>query len=603
MPKIQVNEKDMSWYYRQRESGALTVFMPLLATFGPDSPTLVDESNFTQTYGEAAVGTDVSYKMAASYVKSGLNVLGKRVVLEGSVEATSSYTEMSFDKATIKEYTVILSDVESLPDIRVFIPVNSEKIRLAPGYADKFKEVVEADEAAKTAMGISSVTKGATAYVGGPAEGYTEEDHIEITAKYPGSYGNDFSIKVSKVGTLLYVFVSNSANVQIDSFVVDLFEETSDKYYELVNEESAYVTVNVVGTYDASWTVLDNRFSLYGGSDGYTTEEEAKEAVITAITTAGALSSLADPYQYSIDVVLDGGFNKYEHEDDKVNPTVLSAVDKTLAKLTHSIGTAIYFVDGSSAWQPEQFLTYCSLFDTIDGESVGSYCTAYGPYGYTKMISDGSVVKTPGSYALLVSWGQSVAVGNPVWMAPAGVKRAQLSSFYRRPIYEIGSAILDQWQNQEYTGSSVNYKVNPIMKLKQYGYCVYGNSTLLHNRPDGSTSMLQSFSVRVLANLIKKQAFDVSLNLQFDQLTDDLFAQFKTLMTTYMDQLRYGGALYDYNIIVDRSAMTNADLQNKRVPVKIQISPNPAAENFIIDLEISQAGVSFSDDTDESEIA
>ena len=70
-----------------------------------------------------------------------------------------------------------------------------------------------------------------------------------------------------------------------------------------------------------------------------------------------------------------------------------------------------------------------------------------------------------------------------------------------------------------------------------------------------------------------------------------------------MDQLRYQGALYDYEIVLDSTSVTRTDLNEKTVPVLIRISPNPAAENFDITLEISQAGVTFSDETDENENA
>ena len=64
-------------------------------------------------------------------------------------------------------------------------------------------------------------------------------------------------------------------------------------------------------------------------------------------------------------------------------------------------------------------------------------------------------------------------------------------------------------------------------------------------------------------------------------------------MSIFMDQMRYGGALYDYEIIADYSELTLDDINNRTVPILIRISPNPAAEKFNIVLEISQAGVTF----------
>lgn len=222
-----------------------------------------------------------------------------------------------------------------------------------------------------------------------------------------------------------------------------------------------------------------------------------------------------------------------------------------------------------------------------------SYVAAYGPWSSATYTSTGVTRELPGSYVLLISWAQSLSVGTPMYYAPAGVKRASVN-FVSNTKYPVGKAILSLWQG-DYS-SIESHRINPIMKIKQYGYVIYGNSTLLRPLGDGSTSMLQSFSTRVLANMIKTQAFNISLTLQFDQMTDDLFAEFRTLMTTFMDQLKYNGALYDYRIVADRANTTLDSLNNRTVPVLIQISPNPAAENFDIMLEISQAGVSFSTD-------
>lgn len=60
--------------------------------------------------------------------------------------------------------------------------------------------------------------------------------------------------------------------------------------------------------------------------------------------------------------------------------------------------------------------------------------------------------------------------------------------------------------------------------------------------------------------------------------------------------------MYDYEIVLTHGTLTSADLNEKTLPVTIRISPNPAAENFDIVLEISQAGTSFSDETDETEV-
>lgn len=515
MPKISVTEKDLSWYFRQRGEGAATVYVPGIATFGPEEPVLCDSSNFANVFGTSEVGIkgDLTYNIAASYIKVGFGVLFHRFVPTGAKEAQGT-------------------------------------------------------------LGSDS-------------------DSITFKAKYKGTFGNKIKLATRTLGSKgtasVFVYVDG---VLLETLSVNFVNPASPDYYTFV--ESDYITFEVTG--DASKVTIGeaaspDEITLSGGLD-YTPEGEDSVIgeICTAIKTPGALEDLKDPYQYDFDVITSAGLPQYTENTESID-----VVDKALFDLATARGTAIYLVDGKSDWDDVNMYTYCGLFDS-------SFAAGYGPWGYAQLTNTGSTMLLPGSYALITSWAQSCSDGNPVWMAPAGVKRSTLGSFYKSTSYLVGKKTLDMWQNHEYVVPG-QYSVNPIMKAKQYGYVIYGNSTLLKTRNDGATSMLQQFSVRVLANLIKTHAFDVSLSLQFDQMTSDLFTQFKTLMSVLMDQLQYQGALYDYEIVLANGTLTSADLNERTVPVIIRISPNPAAENFDITLEITQAGVSFSDETDETEIA
>jgi len=670
MPKIQIIEKDLSWYYRQREEGAVCVYVPGLATFGPTEPTLCDSTNFTKLFGTSSVNAegDLSYNMAASYIKSGMDVLFHRFIPVSAEKATSdlatlrfadplteevtvtvdgesltfkpdttySYTDFEYAKKVskalaesghdnsldytvaapavlpappeaIKTYTVVFSVAEA-----VTITVDGESITFEPGqenptyedqeYATKVSEAL-------TALNIENSIQTNTV----EPEDTSLDNHVTIKAKYEGSYGNTFRVKVKGTGYSRTFYVYNISGNLVETFVMDFNDTQSENYYSVVNSATNFIEVELTGKFDPTWEFAtgemgtDGRFkgiALSGGSDGktetkteevdgeqVTTEKTVIDQIVEAMSTPAAFDLLKDPYMYDFDIITNGGFTDLKSDEY----TIVSKIDAALRELAEARGTAIYLVDGHPEWDAESFFSYCNNFNT-------SYCAAFGPWSYAQFVSNGVTALLPGSYCLLVSWANSIAVGNPVWMAPAGVKRATLGSFYKYPKYPIGSTILDMWQNQDYVaGETSVYKVNPIMRLKSFGYVIYGNSTLYQSN-NGWTSMLQSFSTRVMANMIKSHAFDVSLNLQFDQITDDLFAQFKTLMGVFMDQLKYQGALYDYEIVVDRSTVTEADLNTRTVPVRIMISPNPAAENFIINLEIARAGITFNDDTDETEV-
>lgn len=519
MPKIAVTERDLSWYFRQRGTSPATVYVPGVATFGPEDPVLCDSTNFANVFGTkpVQVKNEISYRMAESFIKAGFSVLFHRFIPKTATVATKTLT--------------------------------------------------------------------------------SGDASVQVSAKYAGSFGNDISVSFSGSGesnVAVFVYVDS---VLVETLSVNFVDPTNAKYYQFV--ESDYISFGEVsGVKSATFKVDDSKIKLEGGIDfgdgaGAVSEPEVLAAEIaTAISTAGALENLKDPYQYDFDVIVSGGWQEVQLSN--TDPSKVCGVDSALKDLARSRGTAIYLVDGKSNWNDKVMYSYCGLFND-------SYVAAFGPWSYAQFTSTGAVALLPGSYAMIIAWAQSCAAGSPVWMAPAGVKRATLGSFFKKTAYYVGKAVLDAWQNHDYVTPG-QYSVNPIMKAKQYGYVVYGNSTLLKTRDDGATSMLQSFSVRVLANLIKSRAFDVSLYLQFDQLTSDLFNQFKSLMGTYMDQLRYQNALYDYEIVLTNNVLTNSDLNEKRLPVTIRISPNPAAENFEITLEVSQAGVSFSDDTDETEI-
>lgn len=509
MAKINVTEKDLSWYTRQG-AGPLVVYLPGTSTWGPvDRPVLCDSiQSFIKEFGHAVnkPGLSLSYNMAQSFIKAGASVLFQRFIAESNSSVSSA-------------------------------------------------DVVE------NSLKVTSV------YYGSYLNGYT----VDITATETNSEDNSV-VKAS-------VRVNDTQGVVKERFNVNFVDPASDSYF--LNEISEFVAFESDG-FDK--LILEEKgvtLTLAGGKDSENIEEVCDSIVKDSF---GALKLLEDPYTYDFDVAIAAGFSKSTGEG-------IDLVDKAILDVVKSRGTSLFLVDGTSEMTYDEFYAYCEdyNFDT-------SYAAAVGPWGYAKLQNMGSTALLPGSYAHLIAWARSVAEGTPLWMAPAGVKRSSLGSFYVKPKYEVGRAILDQWQNApDEVGS---FRINPIMRAKSYGYVVYGNSTLLRSKGEaGQYSLLQTISARVTANLIKRRAFDISLMLQFDQIVGELYVQFKTLMGAYLDEMKYQGALYDYRIVVDEDSVTINSLNERTVPVTIQISPAPAAENFDITLEIAKSGVTFSDNT------
>lgn len=502
MARINVTEKDLSWYTRQG-SGPIVVYVPGVSTNGPtDRPEICDSlPMFERIFGTALSvdGLSRSYDIAASFIKAGASVLFHRFVGADAVAP-----KVILDKS---------------------------------GY-------------------------------------------LELQAKHPGEFLNNCSVTVAK-GLSTWAFTVKTPDGHVlERFNANFKDPSSEKYYSADISDYFNVIVGDDAPKDlSSIEIVTEAAVLTGGTSNMSTDED----VIKALTAEGALDILLDPYIFDFDVAISAGFNKTM---DLAN---IDIVDKALVDAVKGRGTSLYLVDGIAGSTPEEFYSYCSQFDT-------SYAAGIGPWGYAKYLNTGATALLPGSYAHLVQWIKSAAEGVPIWMAPAGVKRASLGSFYVKPQYEIGKSILDAWQVNDEDPAIDCYKVNPIMRAKSYGYIIYGNSTLLHSSEEGKTSMLQSISTRVMANVIKKEAFNIALGLQFDQMVGDVYAQFKTLMGAKLDEMKYQGAIYDYRVIVDSSLITVGNLNERKVPVKIQISPAPAVENFDITLEITKAGLTFTDD-------
>lgn len=401
---------------------------------------------------------------------------------------------------------------------------------------------------------------------------------LTLRSKYPGEFLNGYSVTASTSKVAWSFEIKDLSGVTVERFVVNFSDPSSDRFYTYEVSNLVDVVVDSSVEDPSTIEVSTEVKKFESGTSGITSDSE----VAKAISAPRALDCLKDPYLFDFDIATSAGFS--------LTMDVKSAdpVDVAISNAVISRGTSIYLIDGISGCKSDEFYSYCEQFNT-------SYCSGIGPWCYAKLLDTGATALLPGSYVQVVSWAQSTSQGVPVWMAPAGVKRASLGSFFVKPQYEIGKSILDEWQNNDDSAVD-NYKVNPIIRAKNYGYVIYGNSTLLHSSEEGETSMLQSLSTRMMSNVVKKEAFSIALGLQFDQMNSDLYVQFKTLMGAKLDEMKYQGAIYDYRIIVDTSSVTVGSLNEKTVPVTIQISPAPAVENFDITLELTRSGVTFTDD-------
>ena len=333
------------------------------------------------------------------------------------------------------------------------------------------------------------------------------------------------------------------------------------------------------------------------------------ENIMTSISSMYA--NFTDPYMYDFDFISSGGFVYIKYQltpgegsgasltKSVATPsiplsygdgsscvyTVVNPIHQAMKNLVETRKDCIALIDVPHNYDKMQIVEYSRLLNTSYGTMHFPWCYVSSPY-----IAGSQILMSP-SYIFLYTFLQNLDnnVDSQKWYPPAGVKRAT-ARVVKKPEFEIGSVILNEWQNLN------TARVNPIMKLKQYGYVIYGQYTNLEAIDMFTHSALESLNVRLLANVVKKKIFDVCMNMAFEPNVETLWLKFYDQMDEFLRYVKYNDGVYDYKIVMDKSTVTTDDINHLRCPGKVYIAPTRTAEFFDIDFIITEAGAVFTED-------
>jgi len=342
-------------------------------------------------------------------------------------------------------------------------------------------------------------------------------------------------------------------------------------YSDSQDENNPYVgkiytgTSDPIGYIDYSTGVLTN----VSGSTVIAANVEVTYSYITSVT----------PQIPQIPITGDAT-KKYSTYYDKVND-----IHAEMRNLVETRQDCIALFDVPYDYDTSLIVDYSGMLNTSYGTIHHPWCWVQHPTIANKQI------RMAPSYIFLYTFLSNLIdnVDSQKWFPPAGVKRAT-ARVVKRPDYEIGSVILNMWQNDNIS------RVNPIMKLKQYGYVIYGQYTTLQAIDLYTHSALESLNVRLISNVVKKKIFDVCLNLAFEPNTSTLWLKFFAQMDEFLRYMKYNDGVYDYKIKMDESTVTTDDINHLRCPGKVWIAPTRTAEFFDIDFIITEAGALFPED-------
>ena len=307
---------------------------------------------------------------------------------------------------------------------------------------------------------------------------------------------------------------------------------------------------------------------------------------------AAVYQNFTDPYIYDFDFITSGGFVYTEYNSNGVETYPgashiysrgITPIHAQMINLVETRQDCIALFDVPATYDPRtNLIEYSRILNT-------SYGTMHFPWCYVADpdVSGNMLLMAP-SYIFLYTFLSNLDnnVDSQKWFPPAGVKRAT-ARVVKKPYFEMGSVLLNIWQN-DYTA-----RVNPIMKLKQYGYVIYGQYTCLPAIDMFTHSALESLNVRLISNVVKKKIFDVCLNLAFEPNTETLWLKFYSQMDEFLRYMKYNEGLYEYKIVMDESTVTTDDINHLRCPGKVYIAPTRTAEFFDIDFIITEAGALF----------
>lgn len=645
MAVINIAEIDNTTYTQRDVAVDNTVFVPGTAITGPDEPTFVKSfDEFIKLFGDkspddnSSFGTTWDY--AANILLAGFPVLFKRIssgtyqepVLDESGNVT--YDEqgnpvfntvvLNADKATgtisvsLPTYNVAVNTgASNVSDVTVDASTFESKVQTLAVHTytftysedtSKWSVAIDANASEETTLADFGVTVPTEASLTSDSKivinvteasdgngGVLTEDVTvaNVSALYGGTYSNNLSVNFYKTESFIYVrtFRTTSSVTALENVRLCAVKSSPEATVKAIKDAigtgltTEYVSivltedVNKISPQDFPFGVAS---VLTGGTD--VTDEQAVN-VVEAIFEETAEFNLSDIYIYDIKFLTSGGL--YLNANDislyRKMVTVAQRRGDCIAVLDIPYGTTKdEVVNGNT--------TYFSGLSDINC----SYATAFAPWMFMALSTKTSGKWMSPSYAFLHTLARSISGGNRMWETPAGVNRGTVSEVIK-PEYDIGSAILDAWQN---TGTQF---VNPIMRLRNYGYVLYGQKTLYKNVDGalGNRSALQELGVRLTAIEIKRFIVNVALGLTFEPNTYKTWLAFKSTLDPYLLEMKTYGALIDYEIIMDESTTTVNNINENVVNGIVRVNIARAAEDFEISLELSAAGVTFTANEEE----
>lgn len=438
----------------------------------------------------------------------------------------------------------------------------------------------------------------------------TDDVTISVKAKHPGTFGNKIIVGIRRVdpavGTDYIVYVSNADGVRTSedgtlmdtditsrNNVLENFRISTVKTspYFVDKIESDYIQMFTLEDLTKLKNISEEDTGFYkvrlGGNSNSAIDGTSDAASMRRLLSnyKDFYANFADPYIYDFDFVTTGGVGQPVGSSFAAGDVNFAAL-----QLASTRGDCVALMDLEAGTEAIDATGYAKQITSACGLDT-SYGALYAPYAQITSNYSNSNVIVPPSLVVLMTIGYNLDRNSDqeLWYAPAGVTRARATFVNSTTPYEVGSAILSDFQNNN------TYRVNPIMKLKQYGYTVFGQATTLQGELGVAASALESLNVRLVCNVVKKAIFAVCTTLSFEYNTNNLWSSFYTQMDETLRYIQTHQGISGYRITMDEETNTTASINARTVKGRVVIVPTLCGEYFDVDFVITPAGVTLTE--------
>lgn len=211
--------------------------------------------------------------------------------------------------------------------------------------------------------------------------------------------------------------------------------------------------------------------------------------------------------------------------------------------------------------------------------AVSGLDSSYGAvyYPWVKMIDINTGIPDffPPSVIVPAVMKRSSNISAP-WFAPAGLIQGGIPG-----VIEVKNQLSKAERDILYKS-----RINPIATFPNQGIVIYGQKTL-----QVATSALDRINVRMLLIDIKTFVNAQSRYLVFQQNTSALHQRFLSLVNPYLQNIQEKQGLYSYQVVMDSSNNTNAEIDRNELIGAVYLRPTKTAEFIKIDFNILPSGV------------